>query len=127
MTGDAFAVELHLRRGLLVTGCTAQFCVRAGKRESRLLAVVELPHAPAIRGMALLAFFSEASLVNIRRFVAFEASGARYPVRPSRMTLLARNRNVQPKKRELRQIVIEVDHRLPTLGHMAVVARSTQP
>jgi hypothetical protein len=127
MTGDAFPVELHLRRGLLVAGCAAQFRVRAGQRESSLLAVVELPHAPAVRGVALLAFLSEASLVNIRRFVAFEASGVRYPERSPRMALLARNRHVQTKKREFRQIVIEVDHRLPALGMMAIVARGTQP
>ena len=127
MTGDAFPVELDLCRRLFVTGCAAQFVVRAGKREARLLAVVELPHAPAIRGVALLAFLSEASLVNIGCFVAFEASGVRYPERSSRVTLFARNRNVQAEKRKLRQIVIEVRHRLPTLGQMALVARGTQP
>jgi hypothetical protein len=43
------------------------------------------------------------------------------------MALLARNRDVQPKKRKFRQIVIEVDHRLPALWQMAVIARSAQP
>ena len=126
MTGDAFPVELHLRRRLFVTGCAAQFFVRTGKREARLLAVVELPHAPAVGRVALLAFLSEAAPVNIRVFMAFEASGVRYPERSSRMTLLARHRDVQAQKRKFRQIVIEIDHRFPTLGLMAIVARGTQ-
>jgi hypothetical protein len=126
MTGDAFPVELDLRRRLFVTGCAAQFFVRAGKREARLLAVVELPHAPAVGRVALLTFLSEASLVNVRVFMAFEASGVGYPERLSFVTLFTRHRNVQPQKRKFRQIVIEIDHRFPTLGLMAIVARGTQ-
>jgi hypothetical protein len=127
MTGDTFPLELDLRRRLLVAGCATEFCVRAGEREARLFAVIEFPHAPAVRGVALLALLAEASLVNIRLFVAPGASGIRYPERSLRMTLLARNRNVQAKKRKFRQIVIEVDHRLPTLGQVAFIARGTQP
>jgi hypothetical protein len=127
MTGDALPVELDLRRGLLVTGRADQLCVRAGEGEARLLAVVKIPQAPAIGGVALLAFLSEASLVNIRLFMAFDASGVRYPERSSRMTLFAGHRNVQAKKRKFSQIVIEVDHRLPTLGHMTVFAGGAQP
>src|SRR6266567_6624793 len=110
MTRDTFPVELDLRRGLLVAGRATEFCMRPGEREARLLAVVEFPHAPAIRGVALLAFLSEASLVGIRLFMAFEARGIRNVERLPRMTLLARNRNVQAQKREFRQIVVEVDH-----------------
>jgi hypothetical protein len=108
-----------------MTARTAQLCVRAGEREARLLAVVELPHTPAIRGVALLAFLSEASLVNIGLFVALDASGVRYLECPPRVALFARNRNVQAEKRKLRQVVIEVDHRLPALGEVALLARGT--
>jgi hypothetical protein len=127
MTGDAFPVELHLRRRLLVTGGAAELCVCAGEREAGLFAVVEFPQAPAIRGVALLTFLAEASLVNIRVFVALAARGLRYPESLSRMALFAGNCNVQAEKREFRQIVIEVDHRLPALWQMAVIARSAQP
>ena len=127
MTGDTFPVELDLRRRLLVAGRAAEFCVRSGERKTCLLAVIELPHAPPVRGVALLAFLSEATLVNIRLFVAPDARGVRHPERMSRMTLLAWNRNVQAKKRKFRQIVIEVGHRLPTLGQVAFVARGPQP
>jgi hypothetical protein len=65
MTGDTFPVELDLRRRLLVTGRAAEFCVRSGQRKACLFAMVELPHAPAVRGVALLAFLSEAAFVNI--------------------------------------------------------------
>src|ERR1700730_394038 len=126
MTGDALAVELDLRCRLLVTGRAAQFCVRAAEREARLLGVVELPHAPAVRRVALLAFLAETSLVNVGLFMALEAAGFRYLERFSRVTLFARNRNVQAEKRKLRQIVIEVDNRLPALGHVALVARGAQ-
>jgi hypothetical protein len=110
VTGDAFPIELHLRRRLLVTGGAAELCVCAGEREAGLFAVVEFPQAPAIGGVALLTFLAEASLVNIRRLVALVARGVRYPERLPGMTLLARNGDMQPKKRKFRQIVIEVDH-----------------
>jgi hypothetical protein len=127
MTGDAFTVELDLRRRLLVTGCAAQFYVRAAESEAGLLAMIEFPHAPAIGRVALLTFLSEASLVNIRFCMACEASGIVYPERFPGMTLLARNRNVQAQEREFRQIVIEVDHRPPTLGRMTIFASDPQP
>jgi hypothetical protein len=127
MTGDALPVELHLRRRLLVTGGAAELCVCTGEREAGLFAVIEFPQAPAIGGVALLTFLAEASLVNIRVFVALIARGFRYPERLSRMALFAGNRNVQAEKRKFRQIVIEVDHRLPALWQMAVIARSAQP
>lgn len=127
MTGHAFPIELDLRRGLFVAGGTAEFRVRAGEREACLFAVVELPHAPAIRGVAVLALLSEAAFVNIGLFMTLDAGGVRYPEGLTRMALFARNRNVQAKKRELRQVVIEVDHRLPALGQMTIVARGAQP
>lgn len=110
VTGDALLVELDLRGRLLMTARAAQLCVRAGEREARLLAVVELPHTPAVRGVALLAFLSEASLVNVGLFMALHAGRVRYLERPPRVALFAWDRNVQPEKRELRQVVIEVDH-----------------
>jgi hypothetical protein len=125
VTGDAVALELDLRRRLLVTGRAAKFRVRAGEREARLLAVIEFPHAPAVWGVALFAFLAEAALVNIRIFMASVASRSLYPERSSRMTLFARNGNVQPEKRKFRQIVIEVDHLLPALGQMTFLARRT--
>jgi hypothetical protein len=127
MAGDTFPVELDFGGGLLVTGGAAQLDVRAGERETRLLGMVKFPHAPVVGRVALLAFLAEASLVDIRLFMAFEAGGVLYPECFSRMTLLARNRDVQPKKGEFRQIVIEIDHGFPTLGNMAVVASGTQP
>src|SRR5579862_1375915 len=111
MTGDAFPIELDLRRGLFVASRAAEFCVRACERKAGLFAMVELPHAPAIRGVAVLALLSEAALVNIGLFMTLDACGVRYPEGLARMALLARNRNMQAKKRELRQVVIEVDHR----------------
>jgi len=127
MAGDAFPVKFDLRRRLLVASRAAQLRVRAGERETRLPGVVKLPHGPAIGGVALLTLLAETSLVDIRLFMAFEASGFIYLECLSRMTLLARNRHVQAKKREFRQIVIEVDHGVPTIGHMALVACGTQP
>jgi hypothetical protein len=127
MTGDTFPVELDLRSRLLVTSCAAQPGVRAGERETRLPGMVKFPHAPAIGGVALLTLLPEASLVDIRLFMAFEAGGVRYPEGFCRMTLLARHGHVQAKKREFRQIVIEVDHGFPTFGYMALVACATQP
>jgi len=127
MARNAFPVEFDLRRWLLVASRAAQLRVRAGEREIRLLGVVKVPHAPAIGGVALLTFPAETSLVDIRLFVAFEASGSLYLECLSRMTLLARNCHVQAKEGELRQIVIEIDHGFPTLGHMAFVACGTQP
>src|ERR1700730_8517905 len=123
MTGGTFPIELDLRCGLLVASRAAQFCVRTGERETGLLAVIELPHAPAIGGVALLAFLSEASPVNIRLLVATQASRGLDPEGSARMALFARNRDVQAEKRKFLQVVIEVDHRLPALGQMAIVAR----
>ena len=127
MTGDAFPIELDLRCGLLVASRAAQFCVRTGEREARLFAVVELPHAPAIRGVAVLALISEAAFVNIRFLVATQASRGLDPEGSARMALFARNRDVQAEKRKFRQVVIEVDHRLPALGQMTIVAGGAQP
>jgi hypothetical protein len=127
MTGDTLPVELDFGGGLLVTGCTAQLDVRAGERETCLLGMVKLPHAPVVRGVALLTFLAEAPLVDIRLLMAFEAGGVLYSECFSRMTLLARNRDVQAKKGEFRQIVIEVDHGFPAFRHVAVVASRTQP
>ena len=101
--------------------------MRADERESRLLAVVEFPHAPPIRGVALLTVLAEASFVNIRVFMALDASGIHYPERSSRMALFARDRNVQAKERKFGQVVIEIHHRLPILGDVAFAARGTQP
>lgn len=122
MTGYTLPAELDFGCRLFVTSRAAEFCVRAGEREARLLAVVEFPQAPAIRGVALLAFLSEASLVNIRLFVTAHAGRIVYPEGSALVALLARHRNVQAEKRKFREIVIEVDHRLPAFGHVTFIA-----
>src|SRR5882724_852802 len=127
MTGDAFPVELDLRRGLFVTGRAIELCVRAGEREAGLFAVVKFPQAPAVRRVALLTFLAEASLVNIGLFVALVTRGLGYLERLSRMTLFAGYRHVQAEKRKLSQVMIEVEYGLPAFRQMTVVACCAQP
>jgi len=89
--------------------------------------MVKRGRPPLLCSVATGAVSSHARRMNVLALVAADARGVRDPERMSRMTLLAWNRDVQAKKRKFRQIVIEVDHRLPTLGQVALVARGTQP
>jgi len=64
--------------------------------------------------------------VNVRLFVATDASRGLDPEGAACMALFARNRDVQTEKRKFRQVVIEVGDRFPALGQVAIVARRPQ-
>ncbi len=115
-------IELHLIRGLLVTVGAGEFRVGAREREARLLAVVELPDTPAIRGMAARAIVAEATLVKVIGAMAVDAAFASILVSASDVTLLARHRNMQADEREARQVVVEVGFRAPSRWRMALRA-----
>lgn len=100
--------ELQLLRGLLVTVSAGEFRVRANEGEVRFLAVVELPDAPAIRGMAARAVVAESPLVKVIRTVAVDAAFAGVLVSARHVTLLARHRHMQADEREGREVMVEI-------------------
>lgn len=118
----ARGIELHLVRGLLVTVSTDELGVCAGEREMCLLAVVELPDAPAIGGVAAGAVAAQATFVKIIWPMAVDATGAGILVRARDVTLLARHRHVQADEREAGQVVIEVRAGTPALRRVTLSA-----
>ena len=73
VTRGAFGTELHLRGRLPVATCAVQLCVRTEQREARLFAMVEVPQAPAIGGVAFLTLRPQAALVGVVLLVAIDA------------------------------------------------------
>ncbi len=127
MARDAVRFELHLGSRPHVTPLAFQLGVSAEQRESGLLGVVEFPQPPSIRRVTGFALVTHAPLVHVLRLVAADAAGIRNVESPLRMTLLARDGDVQAQEREFRQIVIEIDDLLPTFGNVAFLAPDAKP
>jgi hypothetical protein len=54
----------HVRR-IAVASLALQFCVRAAQGKARSSSVIELPHIPSVRRMALAALLAHAALVHV--------------------------------------------------------------
>lgn len=65
MAGIAFHRKLDVVSRLLVAAGAVHLGVRAGQCEVRLLGVVKFPNTPAVRRVAVCAFFAEPALVNV--------------------------------------------------------------
>lgn len=126
VTREAIGVEFHLVRGLLVAASASEFSVRPRQCESRLLAVIEFPDAPAVGRMAFGALLAQRSLVDVILLVAGDALLADIPIFPREMTLLARYGYVQAQQWKAGQVVIEVDARRPAIGRMTLVTSVAQ-
>jgi hypothetical protein len=96
--------------------------VRAGKGEVRLLAVIELPYAPAIGRMTSSALVSEAAIVSVVRPMTVDAGFRRAFVRARDMALFAGNGDVETHQWEGREVVIERDINAPTGWDVALGA-----
>src|SRR5215469_1325759 len=96
VTRETVLFQLHLIRWALVAGFAGQLAVRAGEGEAGLLAVVELPQAPAVRGVAAPTVLAEIAFVHIVLAVAVDAFLADVAIFTGQVALLARDGHVQP-------------------------------
>ena len=126
VTRETVLFQLHLIRWALVAGLAGELAVRAGEGEAGLLAVVELPQAPAVRGVAAPTILAEIAFVNIVLAVAVDALLADLAIRACHVALFARHGDVQPDQREARQVVVEGDVRAPALGRVALIAAGAE-
>jgi hypothetical protein len=118
----ASGVELHLIGRLLVAASASHFRVRAGKGEVRLLAVIELPYAPAVGRMASSALVAEAAVVSVLRPMTIDAGFRCAFVRARDVALFAGNGDVETHEWEVREVVIERDANAPTGWDVALGA-----
>src|SRR5882724_3649507 len=103
----------------------ADLRVSAQERKAGVGRVIEVPHFPAIRRMALGAVLPETPVVNVVLGVAADAFLGRIIESLCRMALPARDDHVQSRERILRLIVIEA-HVLPFRGRVALLALLAQ-
>ena len=126
MTRETILFQLHLIRGAPVAGLAGELAVCAGQSESSLFAVVELPQAPAVRGVAAPAVLAEIAFVHIVLAVAVDALLADLAIRACQVALFARHGDVQPDQREAGEVVVEGDVRALALGRVALIAAGTE-
>ena len=107
MAGEASRIQLDSVGGLLVAAGADELRVRTAQCEAGLPGVIELPYRPAVRGVAAGAFLAQSSLVNIIARVAVDASLAHVFEFRGRVTLLARDSDVQAQQGKAAQVVIE--------------------
>src|SRR5882762_7385799 len=122
VAGNAIRTELHLVGRLPVAVRAHELRVRAGERESGLLAVVEFPNAPAVRRVTPGAFLPQSPFVDIVLLVTLDAFVAHVFVLARDVALLARHRDMQAHEREFRQVVVEAHPGAPALGRMTLSA-----
>src|ERR1700730_5674606 len=107
MAGIAFLRHLLRTGRLTMTVGADELAVRAEQREVRIARMIELPHLPAVRRVAGLAFLSQAAFVHIVVRVATIARGGRTAEGLRRMALHAADHAMQSEQGKLRQVVIE--------------------
>src|ERR1700730_19227719 len=122
MTRQTILLELHFIRWLAVARLAGELAVRTAQGKSGLFAVIELPHFPAVRGVASSAVLAEVALVHVVLLVTVDALVADVAVLARQMALLAWNRDVQADQRKLREVVIETHTGAPALRRVAVIA-----
>lgn len=97
-----------------------QLLMGSRQREPGLLGMIETPKRPAVRGVACRTASAEPTLVKV--LVATFARGWRVLVGGRAVTLLARDRLVQPGQRKAREFVVEGDVLPPTQIVVALLA-----
>src|SRR5207302_5594448 len=122
MAREAILLELHFVRRPQVAGLAGELTVRTGEGKSGLLAVVELPHFPAVRGVASSAVLAQIALVHVVLAMAVDTLLADVAVLARQMTLLAWNRDVQAHQRKAREVVIEAHAGAPARRRVALIA-----
>lgn len=115
-------VELHLAGRPFVTAGACDFGVSAGECKVGFPCVVEFPDSPAVRCVTARAIFAEAAFVSIVRPMTSDALLIGIAIGTSGVALLARNGDVKSNERELRQVMVEGDARLPAGRRMALIA-----
>src|SRR6266513_2086417 len=119
---EAILLELHFVRWPQVAGLAGELAVRTGEGKSGLLAVVELPHFPAVRGVAASAVLAQIALMHVVLAMAVDTLLADVAVLAGQMALLARNRDVQTHQRKAREVVIEAHAGAPASRRVALIA-----
>src|SRR3989440_4349710 len=122
MAREAISLELHFIRRPQVAGLAGELAVRTGEGESGLLAVVELPHFPAVRRVAASAVLAQIPLVHVVLAMAVDTLLADVAVLAGQMALLARNRHVQAPQRKAREGVIEAHTGAPAPPRGGLIA-----
>src|SRR2546430_7607698 len=122
MAREAILLELHFVRRPQVACLAGELTVSTGEGKSGLLAVVELPHFPAVRGVASSAVLAQIALVHVVLAMAVDTLLADVAVLARQMTLLAWNRDVQAHQRKAREVVIEAHAGAPARRRVALIA-----
>ena len=126
MAGCAVRRQLHFRRWLAVAVDALQASVLARKRKIGLAAMVELPVAPGVRGMAGSAVLAESAFVHIAALVTAEAILRCTLERLRAMTLRAGHEHMHAEQRIVGEIMVEADVLAPRIGAMARIAARLQ-
>ena len=127
MAGNAILGELHHVRWLAMAPGAGQLLVGAGQAKAGLLAMIEFPEPPAIRGMAARTFLAETALVHIHCAVTVIACSLGLLESRGEMTLLARYCRMLAQQWKIAQIVIETDIESPARGRMTGLALTAKP
>jgi hypothetical protein len=109
-----------------VAAGASQRLVCAGQRKIGLLTVVKVPDAPAVGGVATVAFLTQTALVHILCRVTAVASSSSRSEAEGTMTLCAADNIVQPQQRKIAQIMIEADITPPGLLRMTAITAADQ-
>src|ERR1700751_501128 len=123
---QAILFQLHFIRRPPGAGLAGELAVSAGEGEAGLLAMIELPQPPAVRGVTAGTLLAEVALVHIVLLVAVDTLLADLAVLARQMTLLAGHRDVQPDQREAREVVVESQMRTPALGRVALITAAAE-
>src|SRR2546430_6797482 len=113
MAREAILLELHFVRRPQVACLAGELTVSTGEGKSGLLAVVELPHFPAVRGVAASAVLAQIALVHVVLAMAVDTLLADVAVLAGQMAPPARNRDAQTHPREAREGGCEAPARAP--------------
>src|ERR1700730_3010336 len=105
MARETILLELHFIGRSAVAGLTGELAVRTAQGKSGLLAVIKLPHFPAVRRVASGAVLAQVALVHVVLLVTVDTLVADIAVLAGQMTLLAGNRDVQADQGKFREVV----------------------
>src|SRR2546421_11851329 len=106
MAREAISLELHFVRRPQVAGLAGELAVRTGEGESGLLAVVELPHFPAVRRGAASAVLAQIPLVHVVLAMAVDTLLADVAVLAADEVSPAPQRADQDPPPEAREVVV---------------------
>jgi hypothetical protein len=126
VAGKTGRIQFYLVRGLSMTPRAGKLGVRSCQGKTGLLAVIELPDVPPVRGVAVIAGLAQGPLVYVIAAVALDAGVASVLVLLRPVTLFAWHGNVQAEKRKARQVVIEADVGVPPFRRVALIALATE-